>query len=126
MVISADCSVVYMTCCSAAKQAMLHVTSCPKHCSSNSACASQSAPVNRAKQGSLVMHACVFQVKLGPPLFVPNGQIGLFGTITQFKSLIKTRSAQLDVAAAGPALGCIASAALFLAGLTLSRGGQVS
>ena len=65
---------------------------------------------------------CVLQVKLGVPLFVPNGQIGLFGAVTQFKSLIKTRTAHLDVAAAGPALGCLASAALFLAGLTLSRG----
>ena len=66
------------------------------------------------------------QVKLGVPLFVPNGQIGLYGAVTQFKSLVATRAAMLDIAIAGPVAGGALSAALFLIGLSMSGGAKVS
>ena len=63
------------------------------------------------------------QIKLGPPLFVPNSNIGTFGAISQIRSLIRSRADLFDVAFAGPAAAAAASAALFVTGLVLSSGG---
>ena len=63
------------------------------------------------------------QVKLGTPIFIPNGQIGLFGAVTQLKSLVKNRADMFDIAAAGPVAGGVASLAVFLTGLALSGSG---
>ena len=65
----------------------------------------------------------LMQVKLGTPIFIPNGQIGLFGAVTQIKSLVRNRRDLFDIAAAGPLAGGIASLALFLTGLALSGSG---
>lgn len=65
-------------------------------------------------------------VKLSPPYFIPNGQIGTFGAITQFKSLVSNREDMFDVAIAGPLAGGSAAAALFVYGLICSMGGDAS
>ena len=62
------------------------------------------------------------QIKLGPPLFIPNGQLGSFGAITQLKSLVRNRRDLFDVSAAGPAAAALASLALFTAGLVFTSG----
>ncbi len=63
------------------------------------------------------------QVKLGPPLFVPNSNIGTFGAVSQIKSLIRSRADLFDVAFSGPVAAAAVSAALFAGGLVLSSGG---
>lgn len=63
------------------------------------------------------------QIKLGPPLFVPNGQIGSFGAISQIKSLIRNRTDLFDLAFSGPAAAGIVSLILFGVGLGLSNSG---
>lgn len=63
------------------------------------------------------------QIKLGPPLFVPNSQVGTFGAVSQIRSLIRSRADLFDVSFAGPAAAAAVSAALFVAGLVLSSGG---
>ncbi|GIM06679.1 hypothetical protein Vretimale_10954, partial [Volvox reticuliferus] len=67
--------------------------------------------------------ATVRGVKLGPSYFVPNLQLGSFGTITPFTSLLKGRTALWDVAAAGPLAGALASAAVMGLGLLQSSPG---
>lgn len=63
------------------------------------------------------------QIRLGPPLFVPNGQIGSFGSVSQIRSLVGSRADLFDFAIAGPAAAGIVSALLFLVGLGLSTSG---
>ena len=63
------------------------------------------------------------QIRLGPPLFVPNGQIGSFGSVSQIKSLVGSRSDLFDYAFSGPAAAGALSALLFLVGLGLSTSG---
>lgn len=60
------------------------------------------------------------QVKLGPSFFIPNGQLGSFGAVTPFRSMVRTRRDLFDVAAAGPVSAGVASAVLFGVGLVLS------
>ncbi|KAK9813352.1 hypothetical protein WJX73_001749 [Symbiochloris irregularis] len=62
-------------------------------------------------------------VKLATPLFIPNDQIGLFGAVTQIKSLLRSRKDLFDIAAAGPLAGGLGALALFGTGLLLSIGG---
>jgi hypothetical protein len=59
-------------------------------------------------------------VKLSPPYFIPNVQIGTLGGITSLKSLAPTRSALFDIAASGPVAGGTAALCFFLIGLFLS------
>ncbi len=63
------------------------------------------------------------QIKLGPPLFVPNGQIGSFGALSQTKSLVRNRTDLFDLAFSGPAAGCAVSVVVFIVGLVLSGSG---
>eukprot|EP00212_Chloropicon_laureae_P008502 CAMPEP_0197490336 /NCGR_PEP_ID=MMETSP1311-20131121/4907_1 /TAXON_ID=464262 /ORGANISM="Genus nov. species nov., Strain RCC856" /LENGTH=668 /DNA_ID=CAMNT_0043034839 /DNA_START=116 /DNA_END=2122 /DNA_ORIENTATION=+ len=84
-------------------------------------------PIAAAIFGTQVAHdighrvvAAAKGIKLGPSYLIPNGQIGLFGSITQFKSLCKTRSDMFDVAYGGLAGGGAIASALFLSGLILS------
>lgn len=60
------------------------------------------------------------QVKLGPSFFIPNGQLGSFGAVTPFRSMVRTRRDLFDVAAAGPVSAGVASAVLFGVGLLLT------
>ena len=71
-------------------------------------------------------HRCclpALQIQLGPPLFVPNGQIGSFGSVSQIKSLVGSRRDLFDYAISGPAAAGAVSALLFLVGLGLSTSG---
>lgn len=70
--------------------------------------------------------ASIRKVKLGPSFFIPNGQLGSFGAVTPFQSMVRTRRDLFDVAAAGPIAAGIASAALFATGLVLSSGDQAN
>ncbi|WP_310421583.1 site-2 protease family protein [Chamaesiphon sp. VAR_48_metabat_135_sub] len=63
------------------------------------------------------------QVKIGLPFFLPTGQIGAFGAITRFESLIPNRSVLFDVALAGPACGGLVSLLMLVVGLLLSHSG---
>jgi membrane-associated protease RseP (regulator of RpoE activity) len=64
------------------------------------------------------------QVKIGLPFFLPTGQIGSFGAITRFESLVPNRSVLFDIAFAGPALGGAVSLVLLVFGLLLSHPGS--
>ncbi len=63
------------------------------------------------------------QVKIGLPFFLPTGQIGSFGAITRFESLVPDRSTLFDIAVAGPATGGLVSLVLLVSGLLLSHPG---
>jgi len=67
----------------------------------------------------------VMQIKLGPSLFIPNSQIGTFGAVTQFKSLVKNNTDMFDVSFAGPAAAAATSLVLFVVGLAWSTGGDI-
>jgi membrane-associated protease RseP (regulator of RpoE activity) len=67
--------------------------------------------------------ARIRQVKIGLPFFLPTGQIGAFGAITRFESLVPDRSTLFDIALAGPATGGIVSLLMLVVGLCLSRSG---
>jgi membrane-associated protease RseP (regulator of RpoE activity) len=65
------------------------------------------------------------QVKLSWPFFLPAVQIGSFGAITRFESLVPSRNALFDIALAGPAFGGITSLLLLVIGLLLSHSGSL-
>ncbi len=63
-------------------------------------------------------------VRLSPPFLIPTWQIGSFGSLTRFESLLPNRSVLFDIAFAGPAAGGLVSLALLLVGLLLSHPGS--
>jgi membrane-associated protease RseP (regulator of RpoE activity) len=64
------------------------------------------------------------QIRLSLPFFLPTLQIGAFGAITRFESLLPSRKVLFDIAAAGPAAGGIVSLLMLLVGLLLSHPGS--
>ncbi|QHU99656.1 site-2 protease family protein [Synechocystis sp. CACIAM 05] len=64
-------------------------------------------------------------VRLSWPFFLPNWQIGSFGAITRFESLLPSRNALFDVAIAGPAVGGLVSLLFLIVGLSLSGGNNL-
>ncbi|WP_353931489.1 site-2 protease family protein [Okeanomitos corallinicola TIOX110] len=66
-----------------------------------------------------------YQVKLTWPFFLPAVQIGSFGAITRFQSLLPNRKALFDIALAGPAFGGIVSLIMLVTGLLLSHPGSL-
>jgi membrane-associated protease RseP (regulator of RpoE activity) len=64
------------------------------------------------------------QVKLSWPNFLPTAQIGAFGAITRFASVLPDRSTLFDVSIAGPAAGGMVAFLMLLAGLLLSHPGN--
>ncbi len=64
-------------------------------------------------------------VKISPPFFLPAWQLGAFGAITRFESILKNRSVLFDVAFAGPAVGGTLSFLFLLFGLILSHPGSL-
>lgn len=60
-------------------------------------------------------------VKISLPFFLPNIEIGAFGAITRFESLIPNRTVLFDIAFAGPAMGGLLSLLFLLLGLSLSN-----
>jgi membrane-associated protease RseP (regulator of RpoE activity) len=63
------------------------------------------------------------KVKIGLPFFLPTGQIGAFGAITRFESLVPDRNVLFDVAIAGPLAGGLISLLMLFVGLFLSHPG---
>lgn len=61
------------------------------------------------------------QVKLSWPFFLPALQIGSFGTLNRFESLLPNRTVLFDVSIAGPAASGIYSLVILFIGLVLSR-----
>ncbi|KPQ39049.1 MAG: putative membrane-associated Zn-dependent proteases 1 [Phormidium sp. OSCR] len=66
-----------------------------------------------------------YGVRLSPPFFLPTWQIGSFGAITRFESLIPNRSVLFDVAIAGPLAGGLVSLAMVVVGLFWSNSGSL-
>jgi membrane-associated protease RseP (regulator of RpoE activity) len=64
-------------------------------------------------------------IRLSIPFFLPTWQIGSFGAITRFESLLPDRKALFDIAFAGPAAGGLLSLILLIVGLTLSHPGSL-
>lgn len=64
-------------------------------------------------------------IRLSPPFFIPTWQIGSFGALTRFESLLPNRSVLFDIAFAGPAVGGLASLAMLVLGLVLSHPGSL-
>ncbi|MBD2202510.1 site-2 protease family protein [Calothrix sp. FACHB-1219] len=65
------------------------------------------------------------QVRLSWPFFLPAVQIGSFGAITRFESLLPNRTALFDISLAGPAAGGIVSLLMLIVGLLLSHPGSL-
>jgi membrane-associated protease RseP (regulator of RpoE activity) len=62
-----------------------------------------------------------YQVRLSFPFLLPAVQIGSFGAITRFESLLPNRRALFDIAVSGPAAGGIVSLVMLVVGLLLSQ-----
>ncbi len=62
-----------------------------------------------------------YDVKLSLPFFLPTWEIGAFGALTNFQSILKTRNVLFDIAIAGPAAGGLLSFGLLFTGLVLSN-----
>ncbi|PSN14718.1 site-2 protease family protein [filamentous cyanobacterium CCT1] len=65
-----------------------------------------------------------YNIRLSPPFLIPAWQIGAFGSLTRFESLLPNRSVLFDIALAGPAAGGLVSLAMLLGGLLLSHPGS--
>ncbi len=68
--------------------------------------------------------ASKYSVRLSPPFVIPTWQIGSFGSLTRFESLLPNRSVLFDIAVAGPAAGGLVSLGMLLLGLVLSHPGS--
>ena len=66
-----------------------------------------------------------YQIRLSVPFFLPTWQIGSFGAITRFESLLPNRTALFDIAFAGPAAAGLLSLVLLIIGLVLSHSGSL-
>ncbi|HEY9850576.1 MAG TPA: site-2 protease family protein [Leptolyngbyaceae cyanobacterium] len=64
------------------------------------------------------------QIRLSWPYFIPTWQIGSFGAITRFESLLPNRQVLFDIAFAGPAAGGLLSLLMLIVGLSLSHPGS--
>ncbi len=64
-------------------------------------------------------------IQLSPPFFLPAWQLGAFGSITRFESVVPNRTVLFDVAFAGPAAGGILSFIFLFWGLVLSQSGSL-
>ena len=66
-----------------------------------------------------------YSIRLSIPFFLPTWQIGSFGAITRFESLLPNRTALFDISFAGPATAGIISLVLLVSGLSLSHPGSL-
>ncbi|MEL7349820.1 MAG: site-2 protease family protein [Cyanobacteria bacterium P01_A01_bin.116] len=66
-----------------------------------------------------------FNIQLSPPFFLPAWQLGAFGSITRFESILPNRSVLFDISFAGPAAGGLLSFAFLFLGLVLSHPGSL-
>lgn len=65
-----------------------------------------------------------YNIRLSPPFFIPAWQIGSFGALTRFQTLLPNRSVLFDIAFAGPAIGGLVALGMLIAGLWLSHPGS--
>lgn len=63
-------------------------------------------------------------VRFSWPFFIPTWQLGSFGALNRFESLLPNRKVLFDVAFAGPAVGGLISLGMLIAGLLLSHPGS--
>ena len=70
------------------------------------------------------LQALRHNIRLSLPYFLPTWQIGSFGAITRFESLLPNRNVLFDIAFAGPAAGGIVSLSMLVIGLSLSHPGS--
>lgn len=68
--------------------------------------------------------ASKLNIKISPPFFLPAWQLGSFGSLMRFESILPNRAVLFDVAFAGPAAGGILSLAFLFLGLVLSHPGS--
>lgn len=87
----------------------------------------EAAPIGLGILGILAVHefghrlqARRHGVRLSVPFLIPAWQIGSFGALTRFTSLLPNRTVLFDIALAGPAAGGILSLGVLLIGLVLS------
>ncbi|MEG4200118.1 site-2 protease family protein [Microcoleus sp. Pol12A5] len=66
-----------------------------------------------------------YKVRLSWPFFIPTLQIGCFGAIDRFESLLPNRKVLFDIAFAGSAAGGIVSLLMLVTGLLLSHPGSL-
>lgn len=66
-----------------------------------------------------------YQVRLSPPFFIPTWQIGSFGSLMRFESVLPNRTVLFDIAFAGPAAGGLLSLGMLMVGLVLSHPGSL-
>ncbi|MGD2183180.1 site-2 protease family protein [Lusitaniella coriacea] len=66
-----------------------------------------------------------YNLRLSWPFFIPSLQIGSFGSIIRFESLLPNRSVLLDISLAGPAFSGIVSFLMVVIGLILSQPGSL-
>ena len=66
-----------------------------------------------------------YKIRLSIPFFIPTWQIGSFGAITRFESLLPNRTALFDISFAGPATAGVVSLLLLVFGLTISHPGSI-
>ncbi|WP_442922073.1 site-2 protease family protein [Microcoleus sp. ARI1-A3] len=66
-----------------------------------------------------------YKVGLSWPFFIPTFQIGSFGAIDRFESLLPNRKVLFDIAFAGSAAGGIVSLLMLVTGLLLSHPGSL-
>ncbi|ADB95925.1 site-2 protease family protein [Candidatus Atelocyanobacterium thalassae] len=69
--------------------------------------------------------ASFYNIKLSWPFFLPIWEIGSFGAITRFESLIPNRKTLFDISFAGPAFSGIISIVLLVCGLIFSHPGSL-
>jgi membrane-associated protease RseP (regulator of RpoE activity) len=66
-----------------------------------------------------------YQIRLSPPFFIPTWQIGSFGALMRFESVLPNRSVLFDIAFVGPAVGGVVALGLLMTGLLLSHPGSL-
>ncbi|UBF29101.1 site-2 protease family protein [Kovacikia minuta CCNUW1] len=66
-----------------------------------------------------------YQIRLSLPFFIPTWQLGSFGALTRFESLLPNRSVLFDIAFAGPAAGGMVALVMLIVGLVLSHQGSL-
>ena len=66
-----------------------------------------------------------YKIRLSIPFFLPSWQIGSFGAITRFESLLPNRTVLFDISFAGPATAGVISLCLLVIGLILSHPGSM-
>ena len=93
---------------------------------------SEAIPLSLGLWGILGVHelghwllAKRYDIRLSIPFFLPTWQIGSFGAITRFESLLPNRTVLFDISLAGPALGGLTSLVLLVFGLMLSHPGSL-